>query len=382
MNPTYRQYLQSRAPADREAQAVLHVVGDDFKVDPGFANQQLVNGMYNWQAPEGVPYDPEYGQVGAGSYWYGPRGISTLNDKLTQEYKAKYPGNTLGEVNYSGSTSGTGDSGSSADLAYLDTQENNLRDLLRSALDTKRDSLTQLQDSYNKEQSTANQQRSRAMEDFQTKRTDTEMGKSKALDQTDRNANTLAASLRRILGLASGTGSSAYQFAAPTLVARQASENRENVLQDYGQNFRDLGTAEKRAEDDFESLLADLEAQRNQKESGIRSGVLQQQQSIQEQLSNIAAERAKIQGGGYDSIMAAQQPFQGQISNMQSQLDNLFERFRTPYSVQPVNVQAPNLRDYTVDRAAINANRQAGGPQANSPYQYFLNRNRDEEERI
>lgn len=374
----YRSFLQNLANSNNgEAQALLHVVGNDFGIDQGFANQQLVNGAYNWQAPQGVPYDPEYGQVQGGSKWYGPSGVGTLNEK----YKGMFQpdsGSTPGAT----STGGT-DGESGADLAYLDSQSSALRRLLESAQDTKRDSLTSLGDSYNQEVSGANLSQSRALENFGLQREDTQNAKQDALGAVDTNARTLADQVRRLLGMASGSSSSAYQLAAPNAIGRHASQQRDRVMGTYGKNFRDLDLSEKRTNDDFASMLQELAAQKQQKESGIRSGVLSQEQGIMESLASIAAEKARISGGGYESVMAAQQPFANEINSRQSQLDNLFEQFRTPYSVKPVNVQTPQLADYTVDKAAINANNQAGGGSSTySPYSYFLKRDQEEEQRV
>lgn len=262
------------------------------------------------------------------------------------------------------------------DINYLNDEETFTRSLLNSIRRTLDNGLTSINDSYNKEQSSANAQRSRALEDYGIQRDDTTRKKGDALGKVDTNARTLSNSVRRMLGMASGSDSSAFNQTAPDAVARLASGERTNVLGDFGENFRALELSEKRATDDFAALLEDLAAQRNQRESGLRGDIIEREQGVNSSLAEIARQRALLQGGGYTGVKAAMQPYKDAISGGQSQLDSLFEKYRTPYSVKPVNVEKPELRDYTVDRANINANQQAGT--TDDPYSYFRRRRSDE----
>jgi len=357
----YLNYLASSTPYSATTQdyarQALNFTGNDGGIDEGSLLQYV-------QAAPGDQYDDAYYQGRARDFVKKAYGDYTGYNTRSAE-----------------GGSSTGPSYDQGDLQFLNDQESQLMRMLQSAQSGLGSGLTNLEDSYNKEASGANQQRSRALEDFAVKREDTTRAKQSALGKVDTNARTLSDSLRRILGMASGSGSSAYQLAAPNAVARQASQQRGGVMEDYGVNFRNLDTAENRAKVDFEDLLADLAAQRKQRESDLRAGVLEREQDINSSLANVAGERARLMGGDYGSVRIAQQPYTTAINDRQSQLDSLFERFRTPYSVKPVNVQTPNLRDYTVDRAAINANRQSGASQY-SPYAQFLARNRNEEERL
>jgi hypothetical protein len=287
-------------------------------------------------------------------------------------------GNVLGRSSV-GSPAVSAPAYNADDLAYLNDQESQLKRLLASAQGTLGTGLTGLTDSFNRETSTANQARSRALENFGIQREDTTRAKQTALGGVDTNARTLNDSLRRILGMASGSGSSAYQFAAPNAVARQASQQRTGVLGDYAENDRNITLSEDRAKLDFSSLLDDLERQRRAKESELRAGVAAREQGINTDLANVAGERAKLIGGGYGAVRIAQQPYQNAINSRQSEIDSLFERFRSPMlTPQAVNVQTPELRNYLVDRSAINANAQAGSPETYSPYSQFLRKRADE----
>lgn len=257
-----------------------------------------------------------------------------------------------------------------ADLAYLDDQEGLLKGMLGSAGKTLNDGITQINDSFEKENSRTNAAKSQAQAGYTTKREDTTRGKQSAIGQVNTGARTLADSVRRMLGMASGTNSSAFREAAPNLIGRDATQKRTGVLETFGKNFRDIDTAESSTMSSFKDYLDDLAEQRNQKESGLRSGVLQQEQQINQSLGQIARDRANIKGGGYTAMRAASAPYQAEVSSRQAQLDGLFEKFRTPFQTKDVAVAAPSLADYTVDRTELapNANPVAG----ESAYQSFL----------
>jgi len=226
---------------------------------------------------------------------------------------------------------GGGGGGYSADdLNYLNDQESILRQMLNRTGTTLNQGLEGLNSASIAEENKAKLSRERAMTDYNTKRGDTELAKDKAIGNVNTNARTMADSVRRRLSMASGSGSSAYQLAAPNAVARDASKNRSNVLEGYGANARDLSTAEKRATEDFDMMLQDLAQQRRDKEAALRSGVMENQNAVEEQLANIAAEKAKLLGGGYGSARIAQQPLRDSINARTAQIDELFNQFKAP----------------------------------------------------
>lgn len=272
---------------------------------------------------------------------------------------------------YGGSSGYAAPSYNQADLAYLNDQASRLQNQHASADRALTSGLTQLGDSYNKEVSGANLNQSRALEDFNTKRLDTTKAKDTALGRVDTNARTLANSLRQRIGMASGSNSSAYQITAPGAVARDASKDRTGVVETYGTNFRNLDTSENRVKSDFESLLADLEAQRKSRESDFRAGILEKKNAIDNSLAEVARQKALLLGGGYDQVRTAMSPYTAAIDSRTAEIDSLFDKYRTPYNVKAVDVRTPDLASYTVDRAQINANNQ-GGADATNPYYNFL----------
>lgn len=295
---------------------------------------------------------------------------TTLN-ALNNRYSQIQDPNAAGPNNSASSTSKSGGSGgglSASDSAAYDYQTGQLRNQLESSNNTLNNGLTQINDSYNQGVSSANKNRSRALEDYETQGVNDQMKKQDNLGQVDTNARTLSNSLRRIIGQAGGSNSSAYNVTAPYAVARDASGNRNNVLETFGQNQMAVDTSKKRATEDFATLLQSLSDQKAQKESGLRSGILSQQQQIEGSLAQLAQQRASATGG---NVAAALAPYSQAINDRQSQIDNLFNQFRTPYDIKPVNVEAAKLSDYMVNKSNINANRQAGT--TGDPYAQYLN---------
>lgn len=294
---------------------------------------------------------------------------------------------TLGSGVYTGGgADGAGGAGSddALTLAQLADQEQLLRSFLGSDVDTQlNQGITQLQDDFNKQQSMANQDRSRTLSGYETKRTDTTQAKEQALNRVGDHARQLRNTVMQQIGRASGSGSSAYQLAAPGAINRDASLERTDVTDNYGKNFRDLKTAEDDASLQYDRLNMNLNDQYKQKTGQFRTGVEQQKSDAYGSLADIARQRAAIQGGGPDAIRAASAPYQANIDSRKATIDSLFNQYRTPYQVQAVNAQAPSLRDYTTDRSAVNAGAQAGTPaDSTSPYAQFLKPNQDEEEKL
>lgn len=293
----------------------------------------------------------------------------------------KIEGNVLGNNTGSGSTGGGSEPAySPEDLAFLDFQAGLLREMLGRTDTTLSQGLTNLDDSFNREQSRSNERQSQVLRDYGIRRDDTTRDQQGALGRVDTNARTLSESIRRMLGMASGRGS--HNDVANFAIARQASDQRSGVKDKFGRNLRDIDVAETDAKSQFEQLLEDLAIQRRSKESELRGGVEDRRIDIERGLADIAGERAALTGGGYAGARLAQQPYLDSIRSRQSQLDGLFERFRSPqYNVKQVDPKVPQLAEYTVDRQKLNANQQLGSD-PNSPYAQFLaQRQREDDER-
>lgn len=285
-------------------------------------------------------------------------------------------GNT--QQNQSGSTafggSGSGGSGgsSSADrastLAYLSSQQANLDRQMGRTGTTLEQGLTRISNDYADQFNTGQRNQARALEDLGIQRSDTDASKDKALDKVNTNARVLADSLRRKIGLSSGSGSSAYQITAPGAVARDASTERGDVLGTFAQNYRSLDQADKRTKEDYEKLFSDLQTQRSNSELSLRQGVENTRNDISQKLADVAAQRVAANGGGLTQQMAATRGYEQDIAGREAVIDNLFNQYVKPLALMEVQAQKPELAQYLVDRAAIQANQAAGTNDPTAPY--------------
>lgn len=357
MADSYRSYLQGLANSgNKEALGLLQIVGDDGRVDDTFQRA-------------GVNVNVKGGQ-------FSKDQINQLNTKYAQSYTN--PGGASGPAVLGASTgggrAGTPAYDTSGDRAYLDDQESALRSLLGKSGTYLNQGLQSVNDNYAKESNRQKEVEAQTMRGFDDSRTQTTQDKLGALNKVDTNARTLNDSLRRILGLAGAASSSAAQYAAPGAVARQASQQRTGVNDQFGHNLKSIDTASADAVTQFAHIFDDLKDQRNQKEKDVRTSIGQQDIGTQEKLAEVARQRALLQGGGYDQVRNAMAPFRTAIDQTNNTLDDLFNKFRTPYTAQAANVAKPQLADYTVDRAAIDASNQSGAPMEDSPYAQFLKR--------
>lgn len=366
-NNDFRGYLNYLAqnnngqPGDAQAYNALQFTGNDGGINSDWVRQYTAGSTGN-PADDQASYD---------SF------MSKYQPYVTQRYNEwnSANGNGLGastdRASSGGSTGGT--SSNQQDLDYLNNQSSLYDRLLQSLKSTESSGLQKLDQSKIEAENKAKLQQERALRDFSVKREDTTRAKQNALGQVDTNARTLSDSMRRIIGMAAGSGASA-NLAANSAVARQASQQRNNVMSGYAANDRDLSTAENDTNVDFESLLQDIANQRKQKEEEFRAGLAQQEQGIVQSQGEIAAERARLQGG---NTLSAMKPYQDRYFGLQTNIDQLPAQFATNVSARDLNVKTPQLRDYLVDRQAVNATRQSGQQQY-SPYSAFLQRKEED----
>jgi hypothetical protein len=328
--------------------------------------------------PRGKQMATNYSDPNNGTGIYiTPEGKTYVNGTYVQYYgdplrnPVTVESDTLPYSNGSYTTGNTAPDTTAQDLAYLDDQEGLLRGMLGSAGRTREQGVQQIEDSFNTEKNRSDVDRANAQSGFATKREDTTRDKMGAIGRVNSGARTLADSVRRILGMASGANSTAYKQAAPNAIARDASMKRTGVNDTFGRNFRDLDTAETSTMGNFDRFLEDLTTQKTQKRQGLEEGVLQQEQGVYRDLGEIARQRSLLQGGDYNAVRSATAPAMTAISDRQSALDNLFNQFRTPFNAKPVEVATPNLANYTVDKTAVNAGRTGGGADNYSPYSAF-----------
>lgn len=259
---------------------------------------------------------------------------------------------------------------SAADLAYLDDQEGRAKGMLSSTAKSLENGLLQLGDSVNKELDKNKQGRVSSAAKYGTQRNDTTEDKLDSVRGVKTNARTLADSVRRVLGMAAGRQSSAYQEVAPGAIARDASIKTTDVNDRYARNFRNIKTAEDETMAKYDESDNEVRDTAKQRESDLRAGILQQEQGIYGTLADIARQRESIKGGGYSAMRRASSAPEAAIGQRQAALDNLFTQFRTPFSAKAVTATEANLDNYNVDKTEL-ATKGAGGGAASgevSPY--------------
>lgn len=342
MATDFRGYVQSTAPA------LLGYVGNDGGINAPKVQDGL--GINNV----------------AGAALYGYKSVGDVQNKVDSLYKDYTASQLAG--------SGGGGSGGAAntdaqDLAYLDSQDGSLRAQLESAQHGLSDGLTQIGDTFNQATNRTNQDKATADTGFNTQRTTTTQDKLKSVDSINSNGKTLADSVRRILGLASGANSSAFQVAAPSLIARDMTTKRTGVNDTYKRNYDTIDSSQNETDLKFSRALEDLFGQKKQKEEGLRSGVLQQEQDINSQLGQNALTRSQITGASGSATRAALAPFSSAIADRQSKIDSLFSQFRTPFQLQDTTPVAANTASYQVDPTTLAAGAGAGSDgSGDSPY--------------
>ena len=343
--------------------------GADSKVYVQGANG--INSAGNWDA-------------NTANYWKS-RGFTQTADSKANAPTDQNGGGDDSSNNISGGGSGSrggggGGGGGAAAVAYLNSQQSNLDRQMGRTGTTLEQGLTRLTNDYNSKYNTGSQNRARALEDLGIQRKDTDAAKDKSIDKVNTNARVLADSLRRKIGLASGSGSSAYQITAPGAVARDASTERGDVLGTFAQNYRSLDMADKRTKEDYEKLFADLAGQRQQGEYSLRQGVENTRNEISQRLADVAAKRAAANGGGLSQQMAASQGYEADIAARERAIDGLFGQYVKPIAMREVQAQTPELAQYLVDRAAIQANAASGTQDPYAPYSNLLKKGQDDVE--
>lgn len=275
-------------------------------------------------------------------------------------------------------TYGTGSAASPADLAFLDANEAQLRDLLGRTDTGLNQGLEKLNNDYQGTVNQTNGQKAQALQDYQDNRVTTTKDKMTGYDRINKGANTGYRSLAQIIGRGAGTASSAFQDVLPDVIGRDTSAKRGEVNQVYANNLGQIDNAQKKTELSFENILSDLQRQRQAGEQDLRTGIEGQRQSINGQLGQIAGQRAQANGGGYAAVLAAQQPTQNAITNSRSAVESFFNQFKAPIQAGQATVAAPDLSQYTVDKSNVNAANQ-GSPDPTNPYSDLLRKKLQEQ---
>jgi hypothetical protein len=287
----------------------------------------------------------------------------------------------------SGGYTGGGGAGSdvdtAAEMAALDEQEGYLRSLLGRSGTLRSQGTAQLNQDEALQRGKAELSYSRGMKDYNTKEQDTQRERTSALDRNETGARVQANSVRNIIARAAGGGASALDVAGEA-VARNASDERGDVMDDFAANFRDLGEGKRRLEQDVydpeKGIMADIARQTAQKSRDLEEGIVGQEQGVVQTLEEIARKRKALQGGSYNDMRAAGQPYRDEYNKRSAVIDSLFEKFKGPQiTSREVDTTAPQLRDYVTGTGGGVQRQAAPGVDPTSPYAPFMKREEDED---
>lgn len=259
-------------------------------------------------------------------------------------------------------TAGAAGGASAADQVAVQSGLANLNDLLGRTDTGLAQGLEGLNDSYQSNLNQQQNQENQALQDYGDQRTQTNKDKLGAYDTINKNANNGYRSLAQIIGRASGTGSSAFQDLLPDVVGRDTSSKRGDANQTYATNLGNIDTAQKKTENSFANILADLANQRNAQEQQLRTGVEQQKQSILGQQQQLQSQAGNA---------GAANALQPQIENSRNAVESFFNQFKPTITPQQAAIAAPDLSQYSVDRSNVNAQQQ-GAPDPTNPYADIL----------
>jgi len=160
------------------------------------------------------------------------------------------------------------------------------------------------------------------------------------------NAGASLQGLQRLLGSRGAGGSSAFNQAAPEAVARQATQQRAEAGNQFGQNNQALDTNWNNYLTGYNNSVADVGNQRDQQRQGLQSNIENNRATLLQSLAQLTAQRSQAQGG---NGVAESQPFLDQANGILNA--------QSSYNVAPINYQtqaynAPDLASYTTNPQA------------------------------
>lgn len=336
---TYRNYLQSAANrGDVNAHALLQIVGDDGRLDDTFSSNGVnlggnFNGSrYNISAADAANYNNKYYTdyqhiLGAGTT--DPNRLpTTTNDPSTNPAVFDQAiGNTQ---------------------QAIDRLDNQLRSGYSSIDSSYQDALNQLLLNKNRANETYNQDKLSTGQDF--------VGAKNTIgSQAGQTLN----GLRRLLGSRGAGGGSAYNISAPDAVSRQATIQRNEATDTFGENNQALDSNWNNFLTDYGNEVSGAKSQKEQKRQELESSINSNRANLLQTIAQLTAQKAQAAGG--TGVVEAQ-PFLDQANSILNNLSN--------YQVKPIEYKtnaykAPDLSKYTINP---NAAPQFQGQQQTNDY--------------
>ena len=177
-------------------------------------------------------------------------------------------------------------------------------------------------------------------------------------NQVEDYANNAYKSLQRLLLGGNAGNSSVGRELMPYLVSKSAGSKRQGVVEPDGANEQSITKARGNAEDEFNLSQQDLGNQRKAKEQSFLESIMQRQNDLTGQKRDLEVKRAMANGQGYAQARAAGDASQASINSRMGELANLFGTYKPTYNARAMNLKAPELSQFTVDKAVnINSDR-------------------------
>jgi hypothetical protein len=353
---TYRNWLQGLANGgDVNASALLNVAGNDGNLNGYFTsgNSNLSGNGFNLTPSQTTDLNNTYNN--------GFQNFATTNPSL-------YGG--VGDTTSGQPTGGVGGVGGGVDTTAYDKNTADLQDLLGRTDTGLTQGLTQNEDQYNTQVGKQNDAKALQYDNFNTQRINQKGTKQSTQDANNVSAGQGYRSLAQIIGRSAGTGSSAFRDLLPNVVGKDLSGRQKQAANTYGQNMGNIDKSQGQYDISFAGVLADLLKQKKTNEDTLRTNVENQRQGINSQLQSNATAKAQALGKTPAQAIADAQPFQDAINNSRNTVEGFFNTFRTPYTPTQAVATAPDLSQYSTDRAQINAQNQGGN--ADNPYGALL----------
>lgn len=351
MQPSYRNWLQSLAnstglPA-QEARALLQVTGDDFRV-----NDQFVNDPYAYTGNE-------RGQISVkddtgDNFWYGPQGVSRLNQIYSQKYNTKYGAANTGLLGVSTTaSSGTSTPSNADELALINDSMDTTNSAL-SRIDNERSvGLDNIINSWRESKNKLATDRGLAERDYNTTKTNTTNDYLDSRAGIRRDAGNMYNSAKRVLGAAGAGRSSALDLLLPFATGREAAIRFSDTGNKFSRNQQALDTNWGDTTRQFDEMGTSLDKQKEDKQRELEQGLLQNETSLQDQLAQLQLQRTALQGGNVTSALAGITPIRERVNSLLDRIVGLGRQYSG--AVKPtgeVKFAAPTLDTYNYSKFA------------------------------
>lgn len=208
-------------------------------------------------------------------------------------------------------------------------------------------------DSYNTAYNDLSGQQGRATRDYNTTRGNTISDEQAAKQNIDTGVRTTTNALQRLFGAAGSGRSSASLVAAPFAAARQGSQQRTQVNNQYGRNLQSLDTGYGDAQNQFATGFNDIGHQRDTQLNSLQSSINTNRAKLLDTLASLTGQRAQAGGQTIAQATSAAQPFANQADALYGGLADLSRQYQNPVvQAAPVAYKPPELGSYNYDQTA------------------------------